>query len=262
MYAIDALYTFVEFKSSSRLCSSSALFNTMAAARNKSQLDEIMASISRTTCKNSRNAVKTRHATQLQNWWRGICRQDMRKLCEELLVPCMHRGAGHSFSIPPSWIFLKNQNIPAATLYFLTWENGWTHRSGPWFFYSSYHTFRTTTESQYLIAKRVWRSVPPSKAPKQYGRKGEILYDPVLRHFILQEREFLGGTQRARIFETIWGVLLHVRYTNDLERMRVRSYSASLIQWYWRKVHGYQYVQPKVFGEQSDSEHSCSDSDI
>ena len=232
----------------------------MAAAQKSSQLGRILSSVAPVQCKNSRKVRKTRSAIRLQNWWQGIRRQRMRKLCEQILTRNTCHGVGSSCSISPSWIFLKNQNISAAFLYFLTWDNGWTHRAGPWRFSSNYHSFRTKNESRYCIADRVWRSVWPSKAPKQYGRKGEILYDPVLRQFILEELE-PWGTERVRVFNTMWDVLLHVRYTNHLERLRMRSHSASFIQYFWREAHGYKYVRPRAVGEQTDSDSSDSDSD-
>jgi hypothetical protein len=235
----------------------------MAAAQQKTQLDRIMTTVSRKKCKKSRRVLKTRSAIQLQNWWRGIRRRDMRKLCEQTLTRDMHRGTDFPCSITPSWKFLKSENISAAsaaTLHFMTWDHGWTHRAGPWRFYSSYHILRSKNEPRYLIADLVWRSVPPSKAPKRDGAESDILYDPVLRQFILEERE-TWGMERVTVFETIRDVLIYVRYKNEHERLRMRSRSASLIQYVWREAHGYKYVRPRAFGEQTDSDDSCSDSE-
>lgn len=233
----------------------------MASPQKNSQLARIMATVSRKKCKNSRKVRKTRSAIRLQNWWRGIRRQVMRKLCEQIFTREMHRGTEFPCEIAPSWKFLKSENISAASaafLYFITWNNEWTHRAGPWRFYSSYHILRSKNEPRYQIADLVWDSVPPSKTPKQYGKKGDILYDPVLRQFILEERE-LWGTERVTVFESIWDLLIYIRHANHHKRLRMRSDSASLIQYFWREVHGYEYVRPRAFGEQTDSDDSDSE---
>ena len=230
--------------------------------RTNTLLDRIMTAASPQECKNCRKVLKTRNVIRLQNWWRGIRRQDIRKLCEQIFTREMHRGTKFPCSIPPSWKFLKSENISAGFLYFMTWDNVWTHRAGPWRFYSSYHNLRSKNETLYLIADLVWDSVPPSKAQNRYGKKGDILYDPVLCKFKLEERQYPWSTEIVTVFESIWDLLIYIRYANHHKSMCMRESSASLIQNFWRKAHGYKYVRPRAFGEQTDSDSSdYSDSD-
>ena len=153
-------------------------------------------------------------AITIQRWWRRV-----RLFSQVLTLEEDFSSTSAADWNPPSWMFLRDQHIPADLRSYCDWHPTWERRVGKWRFHSPQHLFRTKDEEDYLLATLIWRN-GVTRTPNRDN--GEIVYHPVLKSFAIKYDETPTQQRRWFIFSSFTELLRHVHVLEQLELRRIQ----------------------------------------
>lgn len=157
---------------------------------------------------------KVKSATTIQKWWRWWRRV---RLFSQVLT--LEEDFSSTSAVSPSWMFLRDQHIPADLRSYCDWHPTWERRVGKWRFHPPQRLFRTKDEEDYLLATLIWRN-GVTRTPN--SDDGEIIYHPVLKSFAITYDETPTQQQRWFIFSSFTELLRHVHVLEQLELRRIQ----------------------------------------